>query len=97
VNEAQFAAVFEAEPLAIVQGKRISRVTHVARIALLLAAASVVGLALTRNGAFAAVGTILLLVAFFSEQLRARFPHSRERVTTFADMTRQAKHCARYS
>jgi hypothetical protein len=70
VNEAEFAAVFEAEPLAIVHGNQISRVTHVARIALLLAAASVVGLALTRNAAFAAVGTILLLMAFGAGWLR---------------------------
>ena len=70
VNEAEFAAVFETEPLAVVQGKQTSRTTHVARIALLLGTASVVGLALTRNGAFAAVGSMFLLVAFGAGWLR---------------------------
>src|SRR6478736_116424 len=70
VNEAEFAAVFETEPFAIVQGKQISRTTHVARIALFLGTASVVGLALTRNGAFAAAGSTFLLVALGAGWLR---------------------------
>jgi len=70
VNEAEFAAAYDKQPLTTVQGKRISRVTHVARIALLLGAASVVGLALTRNGAFVGVGAMFLIVAFGAGWLR---------------------------
>jgi len=70
VTEAEFFAVFDTEPLATVPGNRTSRVTHVARGALLLGAASLLGLVLTRNGLLAIVATMSLVVALGAGWLR---------------------------
>jgi hypothetical protein len=70
VTHAEWDAARTAPALSYVEGRVTSKLTHLARFALLGGMGSVVASALTRDAGSAGVATLLLLVAFGAGYLR---------------------------